>query len=293
MAKETPALPAVPKALPETKHLEGTQFYRTLRHASQPALLRGSDDKLYLVEWDNSVTRPSALANEVIGQALFKAVGLHVPSWKPFFASNAFIDGNPDMWPAFTSERPRIASGFHFASEFLDTERTFIFLPFLPSSWRGRVLNPHDLLGAYIMDIWTGSDVRRRVLFRTGDGNRSLKAFFVGNGDLFGGSRRPFGSGPGAALSWNQRIYAAAWDEAAVLSWIAKIGMGVRNPLNNLSALVPEYWQRGNADSLAETLSSRLNTLEDLVTQEFRTLGYPLFIHKRAANLCQEGLARA
>src|ERR1035437_3514301 len=95
------------------------RFIRKLRGGSQPILAEASDGLLYVVKFINNLQGPNLLFNESAGSEIFHANALAVPSWKPIFISDSFLDHNPDSWMQTPTGLLRLVSGLCFGSQFL------------------------------------------------------------------------------------------------------------------------------------------------------------------------------
>jgi hypothetical protein len=164
-----------------------TRYIRNLRGGSQPILAEASDGLLYVVKFINNLQGPNLLFNESAGSELFRACGLAVPSWKPVFIGDSFIDQNTDCWMQTPEGRLRPDSGLCFGSRFLGGEGIRL-LEILPGTSFKRVRNLDSFWLAWMIDICAEHADNRQALFIENTGGW-LDAHFFDNGHLFGGPK--------------------------------------------------------------------------------------------------------
>jgi hypothetical protein len=182
-----------------------TRYIHNLRGGSQPILAEASDGLLYVVKFINNLQGPNLLFNESAGNELFRACGLAVPSWRPVFVSDSFIDQNPDCWMQTPEGRLRPDSGLCFGSRFLGGDGIRL-LEILPGTSFKRVRNHESFWLAWMIDICADHADNRQAIF-VEDAEGGLDAHFVDSGHLFGGpkgeQRMPFQ----ASCYLDSRIY--------------------------------------------------------------------------------------
>ena len=164
-----------------------TRYIRNLRGGSQPILAQASDGLLYVVKFTNNLQGANLLFNEGAGSELFRACGLAVPSWKPLFVGDSFLDQNPDCWMQTPEGRLRPDSGLCFGSRFLGGDGIRL-LEILPGTSFNRVRNRENFWLAWMIDICANHADNRQAIF-VEDAEGWLEAHFVDHGHLFGGSK--------------------------------------------------------------------------------------------------------
>jgi hypothetical protein len=164
-----------------------TRYIRNLRGGSQPILAEASDGLLYVVKFVNNLQGPNLLFNESAGSELFHANALAVPSWKPIFISDSFLDHNPDSWMQTPTGHLRPVSGLCFGSRFLGGDGIRL-LEILPGTSFMRVRNRERFWLAWMIDICANHADNRQAIFDE-DAEGGLNAHFVDSGHLFGGPK--------------------------------------------------------------------------------------------------------
>ena len=253
---------------PITNVVHAVQFIRKMRGGSQPALIRCSDGKLYVVKFLGNQQGPNVLANEVLGNELLNKLKLPTPRWKAVFVSRSFIKKNAEMFFETLSGNCAIKSGLHFGSEFLGDERTGQVYEWLPSGFRNRVANSADFLGIHIFDIWTNHCDHRQSLYTLTDGDPSFTAVFIDNGHLFGGPQWKQKSRPGESLALDRRPHSIEWQAETVESWISRFETECSSSLFDIIQHVPRFWYSGDINQVAESLIRRLSMLRALFSEE-------------------------
>jgi hypothetical protein len=164
-----------------------TRYIRKLRGGSQPILAEASDGLLYVVKFINNLQGPNLLFNESAGSELFHAYALAVPSWKPIFISNSFLDHNSDSWMQTPTGLLRPVSGLCFGSQFLGGDGVRLLEILSGSSFR-RVRSRESFWLAWMIDICANHADNRQAIFDE-DAEGGLNSNFVDYGHLFGGPK--------------------------------------------------------------------------------------------------------
>jgi hypothetical protein len=182
-----------------------TAYIRKLRGGSQPILAQASDGFLYVVKFANNLQGPNLLFNESAGSELYRSCGLPVPEWTPLRASDSFLDKNPDCWMETPEGRLRPASGLCFGSRFLGGNGKRLF-EILSGSMYKRVRNQASFWLAWLVDVCAEHVDNRQAIF-VENAERSLDAYFVDHGHLFGGPYADLKRRFGASRYLDHRVY--------------------------------------------------------------------------------------
>lgn len=157
---------------------------RKLRGGSQPVLVEGSDGFRYVVKFINNLQGPNVLFNEAMGNELYCALGLPVPTWKPLTISKEFLDQTPQCWFETADGLVRPEPGPCFGSRYLGRDGVKLW-EILPGSSIGRITNRRDFFLAWLVDICANHFDNRQAVFEEGlDG---LRAVFLDHGHMFSG----------------------------------------------------------------------------------------------------------
>jgi hypothetical protein len=164
-----------------------SRYIQGLRGGSQPFLAEASDGLVYIVKLRNSLHVSSLLFNEGIGNELYRACGLPIPTWKSLLVGDSFLDHNPQCWFQMPEGRLRPDSGLCFASRYLGGDGIRIS-EILPGTSFSRVRNRLSFWMAWMIDILALHADNRQAIFREGPGGQ-LYAFFIDHGHLLGGPK--------------------------------------------------------------------------------------------------------
>jgi len=223
----------------QNKSIKALLHIRKLRGGSQPILVRANDGFFYVVKFLNNLQGSNLLFNEALGTELFRRVGLPVPEWRPVYVSEDFLDRNPTCWMETENGRRRPEAGWCFGSRYLSLRNTAIF-EILPERSFSRIGNRRDFWTAWILDIFCGHADNRQALFLERN-SRSLEAYFIDHGHLFGGAAG--GGFPNFVASryLDPRIYAHASVEDAdeIQRAIQSLDL---TALSNVASSLPEGW---------------------------------------------------
>lgn len=251
-----------------------TRARHLIRHmpgGSQSILVRGDDEELYIVKFNNNRQGPNLLANEMLGAELLSSVGLPTPEWKPILITNEFLEGNSGVhFRSASGAGLEITSGIHFGTHFVAPVEGGEIYDFLPSSFLRRIVNPADFLGIYIFDVWANHHDHRQAVYSCRSESLAIDAYFIDNGHLFGGPHWSYGSRCGAAMCLDQTLYSVPWHESAINEWISHFEITLSKNLFRAVERVPESWYKGDIVGLAKFLEFRLHNLRHLFRRELR-----------------------
>lgn len=169
----------------QVKRVEALFHVRKLRGGSQPVLVQASDGFLYVVKFLNNPQGSNLLFNEALGTELFRGAGLPVPEWRLVHISEEFLDRNQACWMELEHGLLRPKAGWCFGSRFLNLRNTSVFEILSRTSFN-RISNRRDFCTAWVLDALCGHADNRQAIFIERD-TKSLEAFFIDHGHLFGG----------------------------------------------------------------------------------------------------------
>jgi len=248
--------------------VHAVQFIRKMGGGSQPALIRCSDDRLYVVKFFNNPQGSNVLANEVLGNELLNIFGFPIPRWKIVSVSNSFVKENPEAAFETSSGTSSVEVGLHFGVEFLGAEKTGQIYEWLPGGFANRLSNRGDFVGIYIFDIWANHCDNRQSLFLTKDENISFQAVFVDNGHLFGGPEWKQQRRYCESAHLDKRFNLNEWNEGIVEGWISRFESIDFSLVFQITQNVPRFWYGGDIERVADSLIQRLSMLRALLSEE-------------------------
>src|SRR4051812_41266230 len=95
------------------------QHVRRMRGGAQSHLMRGSDEKFYVVKFQNNPQHVRVLANELLATRLAERVGLSVPQVRVVEVSQWLIKNTPEMTIQSASQTWPCAAGLQFGARFV------------------------------------------------------------------------------------------------------------------------------------------------------------------------------
>ncbi len=238
-----------------------------MRGGSQSSLIRGSDDKFYVVKVTNNQQGLNVLANEVLGNELLRALNLPTPQWKMVSISKQFIAKTLDCRLRRGQEVTQFRADCIMALSFWEGDLTQIY-EWLPGSFRQRIVNLDDFLGIYLFDLCFNHCDCRQTIFATEDDGTSFQAIFIDNGHLFGGPDWNRERRRRESLCLNNLFHTWEWPDEAVESWISRFETKYSASLADVARHVPKFWYSGEINSIADSSLRRLRMLRTLFAEE-------------------------
>lgn len=227
-----------------------------LQGGSQPNLVRADDGHFYVVKFLDNLQGPNLLFNEALGTELYRSVGLLTPEWRPVHISEDFLDQNPECWMETQDGRRRPKAGWCFGSRYLALRNSVVF-EMLPYKRFSCISNRTDFWTAWVLDVFCGHTDNRQALF-LGPDSRSLKAYFIDHGHLFGG---PFGTDYRNCrvpkyLDPGIYAHASAEDADKIQGAIQSLDL---KALSNVSSSLPVGWRTEAAISAFERFARQIS----------------------------------
>lgn len=226
----------------QNKCIKALLHIRKLRGGSQPILVRADDGFFYVVKFLNNLQGSNLLFNEALGTELFRRAGLLVPAWSPVYLSEDFLDRYPACWMETENGRRRPKAGWCFGSRYLSPRNTALF-EILPERSFSRIGNRRDFWTAWVLDTLCGHADNRQALFLERN-SRSIEAYFIDHGHLFGGAHGTDSPRFLASRYLDPRIYAQAnvRDAEEIQRVVQYLDL---TALSNVASSLPEGWCTG------------------------------------------------
>jgi hypothetical protein len=245
-------------------HVFALEYIHRMHGGSQAKLVRCSDDRYYVVKFQNNPQGAKTLANELLATLLAERLGLPVP--KP-----AIVEVHPDL-VRYTEElvveqrhgsvpcRPGLCFGSLYGNGEISPESTRDPSKFFPESQLKSVQNLSEFLGIFVFDKWTGNTDARQIIFVPVECSQSLyrsyRALMIDQGLCFNGALWNFPDAPRRGLYPGRTVYANVWGMEAFELWLNRLDRYVnRDALNQAAHEIPPEWYRGDSDSLARLLT--------------------------------------
>ncbi|MGI4756977.1 MAG: hypothetical protein ACRYGF_09040 [Janthinobacterium lividum] len=263
-------------------------FVRRMGGSAQSLLVRDSNDRLWILKLRSDLQGSNALANDLLGALLLRAMCIPSPDFKIAQINQNFFD-NPETWfmlPRGRREQPE--AGFHFASRFFPEVNDAVTISFLPSNL---CLSPESrryCLGIFLFDVWSDHADRRQSLFFARD--HSMHVTFIDNSHLFGGP--DWGGSRYGYRTCGKLLERIAveeyWDSDATELWVRRMEEVLPAALAEALRLIPPSWHLGSATVLLDKYLERLQRIRSLAVV---AVAWALF-NGEATTAREEGAAR-
>ena len=240
----------------QNKCIKALLHIQKLRGGSQSILVRADDGFFYVVKFLNNLQGPNLLFNEALGTELFRRAGLLVPAWRPVYLSEDFLDRYPACWMETENGRRRPKASWCFGSRYLSLRNTALF-EILPERSFSRIGNRRDFWAAWVLDILCGHADNRQALFLERN-SRSLEAYFIDHGHLFGGALGTDSPRFMASRYLDPRIYThvSATDADEIQRAIQSLDL---TALSKVASSLPEGWSTEGAISGFERFAHQIS----------------------------------
>lgn len=245
------------------------RFIRRLGGSAQSLLVKDSDSRLWVLKPKTTLQGSNVLANEFIGSALCKSLGLPVPDYEAVRLSDEDC-ADPCMWIYTKEGKQGITPGVHFASRYLPDAFGREVYECIPPTLKYMIQGSSVFLGMFIFDVFAMHRDRRQVLFRIEQDG--LHPTFFDNSHLFGG---PSGLTGEIFLDGRLSQQIAAFGRHNVFlceEWIKQMRAVVPAALQVAVARTPINWFAGDLSQLVDVLLVRLDSLPTLVETSFGRL---------------------
>ena len=247
--------------------LDGSNLYflRSMGNSyAQPTLALDSQNRMWIIKAWNSHSYDNALANEMLGSHLCRAVGLASPECKKILIEDRYFDYR-GTWLVTDSGLKKPEAGVHLASRFYpDIENTEV-MEFMPPTLRSRFVDRQNCLGMALFDAWANHADRRQSLFyRQGD---NMCASFIDHSHIFGGPLWKRGGRCHTPANFVQRVATEEYKEPEVSGWIKRMQDILPAAFAEVIPQIPSHWYHGDIFTLKQFYLKRLHRLHLLMAE--------------------------
>ena len=235
--------------------------------SAQSLLVQDSTNRLWVMKLKSDLQGPNALANDMLGSCLCRAVGLPSPEARIIEATGFFCQNSQtDLKSGNGWKMPQV--GTHFASRFFPDLNGTEVIEYLPPTLRRLLSNRTDCLGMFLFDVWARHKDRRQTLFFVGK-DRRMHVTFIDHSHLFSG---PDWTGDTHYVfgEFVERIaLEQSKEEGALDHWIAVLQAQIPSALEAVISQIPPHWYAHNIRNLQQTYLARLSKLNLLASAAF------------------------
>lgn len=243
-----------------------THHIRPMRGRTQPHLMRGDNQELYIVKFQNKLRRPRQLATEFIATKLATYAGLSVPPCEIVEVSQFILDNTPDLIEddQFVERK----AGLQFGSCMVGGLQGGMLVDMLPGNYLCNVANLSEFAGIFALDKWCSNTDPRQAVFYKRPNDLRYSAYFIDQSECFGGKSWTFADSPFHGLFSRRMVYdqVTSWDSfEPFLSRLISIRL---ETIWTLAQEVPPEWYENNTveiEVLIESLLVRRARIHDLI----------------------------
>ena len=243
-------------------------------------MVRASDERFYVVKFQNNPQGNRTLINEWITQGILRRLKVATPDLKVLHLAE--LAEHPDLYFSVGAHRLRIAPGAHLGSVCPVDPISNTILDFLPAKLYDRVNNLDEFGTMFVLDRWLNQIDRRQVIYirdRRKNSSLAMQALFIDNGLALGGTHWRFTDSHLFGLPFGYGDIYSRIDMRSVCE--SAIDQVVSLPADDIISLVrqvPRPWFSGNAESeqlerVLHELCRRRVRLAELVTDHLNLLG--------------------
>ena len=249
-----------------TRVVRPIMVIRHLHGGSQSVLLMGDDGRNYITKFTGNPQGSNVLANEWIGTALARAVGLPVANSAMVQVSKTFLERNQDIAFHLGNGIVQAQPGLQFGSQMVRAKRGDPpLMQYVPTSQREYIQNLPDFIGIALFDLVTEMDDYRQAIFLRHPHNRTIKATFIDFGHLLQGPNwdhfRLARLNVHPALSF----YPDLWQQKRMLRWVSKFQRTFPRALRQAVEELPSGWYSGDVKKMQDRLLERLELAPALI----------------------------
>ena len=260
-----------------------------MRGGAQSHLMRCSDDRYYVVKFQNNPQHRRVLVNELLGTRLASRLGLPTAPVEVVDVSPELIRLTPDLCIELPRSRMPVCTGLQFASRYPGDPRQLTLHDFLPDELLTGVVNLHDFAGMLVFDKWTCNTNGRQTLFfeersgrtelhgnspgaspgaEAGSGGR-YKTVMIDQGFCFNAGNWDFPDAPLRGLYARNRVYYGVTSMNSFGPWLERLEKRITEQvLGELADEIPPEWYEDDYDAvmrLLEQLNRRRNRVPELL----------------------------
>jgi hypothetical protein len=180
---------------------------RRMRGGAQSHLMRCSDDRYYVVKFQNNPQGLRILANELPGTRFAARMGLRVPDADIVDVREELIANTEDMVMQLGRGRARCKAGKQFGLRYPGKPAETAVYDFLPDEQLRELSNLSDFLGMLVFDKWTCNANGRQAIFFRKRESLQYSAQMIDNGFCFNASEWNFPDAPLRGLYARHRVY--------------------------------------------------------------------------------------
>jgi hypothetical protein len=253
--------------------VQAVQQIRRMRGGAQGHLMLGSDQKLWVVKFQNNPQHVRVLANEMLATRLASAVGLTVPETTVVEVSGWLIANTPELEVDLGVARVRCLAGLQFGARYMGRAIAGKVWPgqvmdYLPEPQLLELRNLEEFAGMLCLDKWTANANGRQAVFVRKGRERRFRACFIDQGYCFHAGEWRFDDAPLRGVYPRNPVYehVCGWDSFE--PWLTRMETLDAGVLWRAAEGIPPEWYGGDIgdlEALVEKLLRRRTRIRELV----------------------------
>jgi len=254
--------------------LRALEHIRRMRGGAQAHLMRCSDNRYYVVKFQNNPQHLRVLANELLGTVLARNLGLPAAQFAVVEVGEELIRLTEELVVQTGISRSPCKPGLQFGSLYPGDPAVLTAFDFLPDEALAEVENQRDFLGMLVFDKWTCNTNGRQAVFFREPGRAHHQAMMIDNGFCFNAGEWNFPDAPLRGLYARQRVYDSVRALSSFDPWLARLEhRKMLEALDAASKQIPPEWYESDMDSLYSLLE-KLNRRRVRVREQIEDAKY-------------------
>ncbi len=255
--------------------LRAMEQIRRMRGGAQSHLMRCSDDRYYVVKFQNNPQHRRILVNELLGTRLAGRLGLPTAPVSVVEVPEELIRLTPELCIETPRTRIPCTPGLQFGSRYPGDPRRLALHDFLPDEKLREVDNLHDFAGMLVFDKWTcNTNGRQTVFFETNrpsgvlspgaaaglrptaeEPHRAYHTVMIDQGFCFNAGEWNFPDAPLRGLYARNRVYEGVFGMESFAPWLERLEKQIsERVLAELAEEIPPAWYEDDYDALVRLL---------------------------------------
>ena len=258
--------------------LRALEHIRRMRGGAQAHLMRCSDDRYYVVKFQNNPQHPRILVNELLGTRLAARIGLPTAQVAVIQVSQELIGMTAELVIQLGTGRLPCRPGFQFGSGYPGNPAEVAVHDFLPDELLCEVENVAGFAGMLVFDKWTCNTNGRQVIFLREQGRSKYQAVMIDQGFCFNAGEWNFPDAPLRGLYSRQCVYDGVRGMGSFEAWLDRMERVSETVVDTISKEIPSEWYEGAQDELyrmLEHLLRRRKRVPDLLADARRSYRQP------------------
>jgi hypothetical protein len=253
------------------EHLEAVQHLAAMRGGSQSHLMQASNNRWYVVKFQNNPQGLRILANEMLGSRLAKLLDLPVAEIAVITVGDDVIKRSPKLRVQLVHGSQACQAGLCCGSLLVENGR--VFLPrYFPVT---RIENAREVLGMLVFDKWTSNVDWRQMVFSSPPRSYCYTATMIDQGGCFNREKWDFRDDSIVGFCQSRELYTSVKGLSDFEPWLDllehKVTLGM---LREVAQTIPPEWYRQDSEALSRLLTdleSRRMCVRQLLRTTLRT----------------------